>query len=232
MAPGPYVFGPGRVGLWVIPNANLTDKLKHVLPRARGPIPNLTDIYLPPEAQKSHADQCRQAGFFVNTYDVAHTTDPALCAKRMKAHRALLKSGALEIDLEGAAVQPDKPRLADWTRAFHKEIRRTNPNLPVRLNVTPFKGYALPVSLINNDPHLHVIVQAYFGNQDGRLSEADVLEDLLDWGVLRQKIQIMYAVLAENPQQQRVYAMPNPEYKAITKGSIYQDDLLIDAGLL
>lgn len=232
MAPGAYVFGPNRVGLWVVQNAGLTDKLKHLLPRARGPIPNLTDIYLPPEAQKSHADQCRAHGFFVNTYDVAYNTPAAESARRMLAHRAVLKSGAIEIDLEGTAVQPDKPALAAWATLFHREVRRTNPNLPIRFNVPPYKGYALPVALINNDPKVNVIVQAYFGNQDGRLSEADVLEDLLDWGVLREKIQIMYGVLCDNPQQQRVYSLPNPEYKAITKGSVYQDDLLLDAGLL
>lgn len=232
MAAGAHVFGANRVGLWVVPNAGLTDKLKHVLPRVRGPIPNLTDIYLPPEADKSHADQCRQAGFFVSTYDVTHATPPGVAATNMLAHRAKLKSGALEIDLEGAAVQPDKPNLASWATAFVKKVRATNPNLPIRLNVTPFKGYALPIGLINDDPQLYVIAQAYFGNQDGRLSEAEVLMDLLDWGVPRHKASIMYGVLCENPQQQRVYSLPNPEYKPITTGSVYQDDLLLDAGLL
>lgn len=232
MAPGPYVFGPNRVGLWVVPNSGLTDKLKHILPRVRAVIPNLTDIYLPKEAVKSHADQCRSFGFFVNTYDVTHADSAVTVARRMLAHRALLKSGAIEIDLEGAAVQPDRPALAAWATAFVNEVRRTNPNLPIRFNVTPFKGYALPVALINNDPKLAVIAQCYFGNQDGRLSEADVLEDLLDWGVERSKVQVMYGVLCDDPKGKRVYSLPNPEYKPITKGSVYQDDLLIDAGIL
>jgi hypothetical protein len=232
MAAGAHVFRANRVGVWVIPNANLTDKLKHVLPRLRGPIPNLTDIFLPPEATKAHADQCRAAGFFVSTYDVAHSTPPGLCAANMLAHRNVLKTGALEIDLEGAAVQPDRPALAAWAEAFVRRVRSTNPNLPIRLNVTPFKGYALPVSLINSDPQLFVIAQAYFGNQDGRCSEADVILDLLDWGVARDKVSVMYGALCENPQQQRVYALPNPEYKPITSGSVFSDDLLLDAGVL
>lgn len=234
MAAGAHVFGPNRVGLWIIPNSNLTDKLKHVLPRARGAkaIPNLTDIFLPPEAQFFHRDQCRHAGFFVHTYDVAHSTPAVALAKAMKAKRLALGTGALEVDLEGAAVQPDKPALANYARAFVAEIRRTNPNLPVRLNVPPFKGYALPVDLIRDDPQLFVIAQAYFGNQDGRCSEADVLMDLLDWGVPAAKAKVMYGVLAENPQGVRVYALPNPEYKPITQGSVFSDDLLIDAGVL
>jgi hypothetical protein len=234
MAPGAHVFGPNRVGLWVIPNANLTDKLTHILPRARGAkaIPNLTDIFLPPEATLSHAKQCREAGYFVSTYDVTHNSPPGVVAAAMLANRAELKSGALEIDLEGAAVQPDKPNLAAWARSFVAVIRKTNPNLPIRLNVPPFKGYALPIELLTSDPQVFVIAQAYFGNQDGRCSEADVLLDLLDWGVPRHKAAVMYGVLAENPQGQRVYGLPNPEYKPITTGSVFSDDLLLDAGVL
>lgn len=232
MTVGSHVFGPNRVGLWVIPNEGLTAKLAHLLPRVRVPIPNLTDIYLPPEAQRSHRDQCREAGFFVHTYDVTRNDAPEVVAARMLKKREELGTGAIEIDLEGEAVQPDKPNLAAWATKFVGTVRRTNPKLPVRLNVTPYKGFALPVTLINSDPQLFIIVQSYFGNQDGRLSEADVLEDLLDWGIARPKIQIMYPVMAENPQGDRVYTLPNPEFKPITKGSVYQDDLLLDAGLL
>src|SRR6188768_363295 len=190
MAAGAHVFKKNRVGLWIIPNANLTDKLKHVLPRLKQPkvLPNLTDIFLPPEAQISHKDQCRVAGFYVHTYDVVHEVGPVEMAQRMLAKRRVLGTGAIEIDLEGAAVQPDKPNLATWATAFVQEVRRTNKALAVRLNVPPFKGYALPVDLINADPQLFVIAQCYFGNQDGRLSESDVLEDLLDWGIARDKV--------------------------------------------
>src|SRR6187401_2510827 len=197
MATGAHVFKQNRLGLWVIPNANLTDKLKHVLPRLKQPkvLPNLTDIYLPPEATVANKDQVRQAGFFANTYDVVHETDAVTLAKKMLKKRRDLGTGAIEVDLEGAAVQPDKPALASYVTAFMAEVRRTNPKLAVRLNVPPFKGYALPVALINADPQLFVIAQGYFGNQDGRLSESDVLEDLLDWGILREKVKIMYGVL-------------------------------------
>lgn len=231
---GAHVFKENRVGLWVIPNSNLTDKLTHVLPRARGAkaIPNLTDIFLPPEATMTNKEQCRNAGYFVSTYDVAHSSSPEALADAMLLKRMQLGTGAIEVDLEGAAVQPDKPAMANFATRFVNRVRRTNRNLPVRLNVPPFKGYALPVAFINNDPQLFVIAQAYFGNQDGRCSEADVLEDLLDWGIAKDKVKIMYGVLAENPQGQRVYALPNPEYKPITEGSVFSDDLLIDAGVL
>jgi len=235
MTIGSYVFGPNRLGLWIIPNANLTDKLIHVLPRLRraNVIPNLTDIFLPPEATIGHKDQCRVAGFFVHTYDVVHSVDAVTLAKKMIAKRKALGTGAIEVDLEGAAVQPDQPALNNYIVAFVREVRRTNPNLPVRLNVPPFKGYALPAALIRDDPNLFVIAQAYFGNQDGRCSEADVILDLLDWGIPRQKIAVMYGVLADRqPTGDRVYALPNPEYKPLLTGSVFSDDLLLEAGLL
>lgn len=233
MTVGQHVFGPNRVGLWVIPNSGLTDKLRHIMPRARGPLPNLTDIFLPPSATLADKQVVRDNGFFAHTYDVAHAVPAVELAKKMKADRARLGTGAIEVDLEGAAVQPDKPALANYATAFVGEIRRTNPNLPVRLNVPPYKGYALPVELINEDPQLFVIAQAYFGNQDGRLSDADVLEDLLDWGIDRAKVKIMYGVLNDNwPQRVRVFTLPNPDFKPITQGSVFSDDLLLDAGAI
>ncbi len=229
MSIGPNVFGPNRVGLWAIENANLPDKLRHVLPRARAVIPNLTDIFLPLNATLAAKDVVRQNNMFAHLYCVAHAIDPTLLAKEAKAARLRLGTGAIEVDLEGAAVQPDKPKLADYARAFVKEIRRTNPNLDVRLNVPPYKGYALPIDLIKDDPHLYVIAQAYYGNMDGRLSEADVLMDLLDWGVPRSKAKVHYAVMANEP---RTFVLPGASYKPITEGSVYDDDLLIDSGRL
>ena len=232
MTIGAHVFKSNRVGLWIIANSNLGDKLSHVLPRVRTPIPNLTDIFLPPEAVLSHKLQCRNAGFFVSTYDVVHNTPPMTMANKMLAHRKLMGTGAIEIDLEGFAVQPDLPAMADYVHRFMDEVRWKNPLLPVRLNVPPFKGFCLPVDRINEDEQLFVVAQAYFGNQDGRLSEADVLLDLLDWGIRPDKVKIMYGAMAENPQGVRVYSLPQPEYKPITQGSVFSDDLLMDAGLL
>ena len=229
MAAGSHVFRANRLGLWVIPNANLKDKLNHILPRVRVPLPNLTDIYLPPEATKEHRDICRANGFFVNTYDVVHERAPGALADEMLAKRNFLRTGAIEIDLEGAAVQPDIPSLSNWARAFMARVRQSNPNLPVRFNVPPFKGYALPIDLIVADPQLFVIAQAYYGNMDGRLSEADVLLDLLNWGVPQDKVKIHYAVMANSP---RTLVLPGASYKPLTEGSVYDDDLLMDAGLI
>jgi len=226
---GPHVFKQNRVGLWAIENANLKDKLKHVLPRAKALIPNLTDIFLPLSATLADKDIVRQNGFAAHLYCVAGSIDAVTLAKEAKAARLRLGTGAIEVDLEGAQVQPDKPALANYQRAFVGEIRRTNKNLALRLNVPPYKGYAIDVGQINNDPELFVIAQAYYGNMDGRLSEADVILDLLDWGVARGKAKIHYAVMANSP---RTFVLPGASYKPITEGSVYDDDLLIDSGRL
>jgi len=229
MPVGPNVFGPNRVGLWAISNSNLPDKLRHVLPRARALVPNLTDIFLPLDATITSKDVVRQNNFYAHLYCVAEGTTPKTLAASALVRRKTLGTGAIEVDLEGSAVQPDLPGLANYAKAFVAEVRHTNPNLPLRLNVPPFKGYALPVQLLRDDPQLFVIAQAYYGNMDGRLSEADVFLDLLDYGVPRDKIKIHYAVMANTP---RTFVLPGASYKPITEGSVYDDDLLIDSGRL
>lgn len=229
MTAGPHVFGPNRVGLWAIENANLPDKLRHVLPRARAVIPNLTDIFLPLNASLAAKDVVRQNNMWSHLYCVANATPADVLAKEALAARRRLGTGAIEVDLEGGAVGPDLPGIANYATKFVATIRKTNPRLALRLNVPPYKGYALPIALIENDQNLFVIAQAYYGNMDGRLSEADVLCDLLDYGVRRAKAKIHYAVMAGEP---RAFCLPGATYKPITEGSVYDDDLLIDSGRL
>lgn len=232
MSAGPFVFGENRLGLWVMANASLTDKLKHVLPRARKPLPNLTDIFLPASASVAAKDVVRQNNFFAHLYVVAHdTTAENLAAYALKRRRDL-GTGAIEFDLEGSAVQPDLPTLAEYATNLVAAVRKTNPNLPIRLNVPPFKGYALPVDLINEDKNLYVIAQAYFGNMDGRLSESDVKDDLLDFKIDPAKVKIHYAVMAGPDPSNRQVVLPNAAYKPLTEGSVYDDDLLLESGLL
>lgn len=232
MPVGAHVFKENRLGLWAIENASLTDKLRHVLPRARTPLPNLTDIFLPVGAPLAAKDVVRANNFFAHLYLVAHGTSAKALAAQGLSERNRLNIGALEFDLEGAAVQPDLPKLGAYATELVGEIRKTNPNLPVRLNVPPFKGYALPVALINRDPQLFVIAQAYYGNMDGRLSESDVKDDLLDHGIDEAKVKIHYAVMAGPDPNNRAVVLPGAAYKPLTEGSVYDDDLLIDSGLL
>lgn len=226
MSAGPHVFGDNRRGLWIAYNANLTDKLKHYLPRLRNAIPNLTDVFLPPEAGISHKDQCRQADFFVHTYDVAHDRDPVTFAKAALARRKAQGGGALELNFEGGAISDDG--MAAYITATIKQVRKTNPNLPVRINVVPFKGRYLPIMFINEDPQLFVCAQSYGGNMDILFAADEVKADLTNYGIFSAKVNVMHAVMCSRGAGPRHLTLPDVR----NKGAFYIDDLLLDAGLL
>jgi hypothetical protein len=227
MTVGRHVFGKNRLGLWAIENVSLTDKLEHILPRVRVPLPNLTDVFLPANASTVAKSVVRQNGFYAHVYLVANQTPAADLAKAGLEARKRLGTGALEFDLEGSALTDATMKV--YATDLVGTIRKTHPNLAIRLNVPPYKGYCIPVKLINEDPELFVIAQAYHGNMDGRLSESDVLLDLLRYGIYEAKAKIHYAVMAGNPRR---LVLPEPTYKPLTEGSVYDDDLLMDAGLI
>ena len=221
---GAHVFKDDRLGLWAIENSGLTDKLKHVLPRVRSVMP-VTDIFLPPSATLIDKQVVRDNGFFVAGYDVANGRGPTVLGDAMVGTANRLGLAVLEADIE----LPNDDKLAPYITAFVKRVRMHKPNIRLRINVAPFKGYRLPISLFESDPNLFVIAQAYSGNMDGRLSEADVLSDLLDWGIHPDDASVMYGVMNGNP---RVYTLPSTVYRAPKRGSLYSDDLLIGAGVL
>ena len=226
MSAGPHVFGDNRLGLWVANSSNLTDKLKHFLPRLKGAVPNLTDLFLPPEAWISHKDQCRQAGFFTHTYDVAHGRSPIEFAKAALARRRIQGTGALELNFEGAAITDGG--MKQYIVSTITQVRKTNPNLPVRINVVPFKGQFLPVDLINDDDDLFVISQNYGGNMEILYASDEVKRDLTAWGIQEEKVSIQHAIMCSGPGYARQITLPVVR----GRGSLYIDDLLLDAGLL
>lgn len=227
MTVGPHVYGGGRRGLWVQTNANLTDKLKHYLPRLRGAIPNLTDVFLPPTALKSNKDQVRAAGFFCHMYDVAHGRQPNVFADEALARFNAIGAGALELDFEGSAISDQN--MSSYIEATVKRVRKSKPRLPLRINVVPFKGQFLPRELINSDPQLFVCAQAYGGNMEYLFAADEVKGNLIAWGILPEKANVMHAVMcAYRPGQERQVTLPQVR----DKGAFYIDDLLLDAGLL
>lgn len=227
MAAGPHVFGANRRGLWVAYNDQLTDKLKHYLPRLRNAIPNLTDLFLPPEASISHKDQCRQAGFFTHLYAVAHDKTAHELADFALQRRRALGTGAIEFNLEGGPFVQD-PNLKTYATKLVARVRKTNPNLPIRLNYVPLKGYVMPVDLINGDDDLFVIAQSYGGNMDLLYAADEVYRDMTDWGVRPEKASVMHAVMCSRGAGERQVTLPSVR----DRGSFYIDDLLLDAGLL
>ena len=219
---GPFVYGDDRLGVWIIESANLTDKLKHVLPRLRNVHP-ITDVFLPESVTTAQKDQVKAAGYSQALYATANGRSAAsLVATALSTHAG---RGALELNIE----LPFDDQLSPYITEAVARVRLVRPNLALRINVAPFKGYRLPVSLFVDDPKLYVIAQAYYGNMDGRLSEADVLLDLLEYGIPPAKASIMYGAMAGQPRR---FSLPDVTYRHLRRGSIYSDDLMMNAGLL
>ena len=225
---GPHVFKDYRRGLWVASNSNLTDKLIHFLPRLRAAIPNLTDIFLPPEATKSHRQQVLGAGFFQHMYDVAHGDGPVEFADRALARHKAQGAGALELDFEGSGIGGDE-NLASYIATTVARVRKSKPNLPLRINVTPYKGQFLPVGNINDDSQLFLCVQSYLGNMDGLVAPDDAIWNAVAWGVRPEKVTAMHAIMcSQRPGLPRQATLPQVR----NRGAFYIDDLLLDAGLI
>ena len=225
MTLGAHVFGTGRLGCWFIENSGFTDKLRHRLPLVKAL--GVTDAFLPPSATLADKVLVRDAGMFAALYELP----PAALSAKDYAAKAVadvnrLKLGALELNIEGV---PDNS-LPTYVTSVVREIRAVKPNLRLRINVVPFKAGYLPVDLFVNDPQLFVIAQSYLGNMDARVSEDEVLRDLTDWGIPKDKCSVMYAAHCGigYGRATRVPCLPVIRWR----GSIYSDDLLTDGGYL
>lgn len=220
MAVGPHVFGDGRIGCWFTPSTNFTDKLRDRVPKIRAL--GMTDAFLPRQAVIADKDVVRQSGAFVALYETPPAGTSAVeYAKQTLADVKALAVGAVELNIEG--VLDDK--LSDFVRIAWTNIRAAKAGLRLRINVVPFKGQFLPADLFVDDPQLYVIVQNYLGNMDARVAEDEIVRDLVDYGLPRDKVSVMYGAHIGQP---RVRALPQIRFR----GSFYQDDLLANAGYI
>ena len=225
---GPHVFGDDRVGLWVAskPTAQqLTDKLTHILPRLRGAVPNLTDIFLPPEGTPANRKQVLDAKFFCSMYyPPPHGKGAVEYADAAVAAHTKQGGGSLELNIEGV---PDAD-LAKYVTDAVARVRTKKPNLALRINVVPFKGKFLPsLRWWLDNPNVWLIGQAYGGNMDIHYAADEVFDDLFD--VIASRASIMYPVMCSYvPGRPRQVTLPVIR----NRGSLYIDDLLFDAELL
>jgi hypothetical protein len=228
---GPHVFGDDRLGLWIMPTSSpesFTDKLRDRLPRFKTFKPGrITDLFLPREAQPSDMDLVRQSkDYFAHLWTTPHGKSAKSYAAQTLLDIDRLRPGAVELNVEVDDLEP-------YLRECHRVIRAKKPNLRLRFNVQPYKGAQLPWDIISNDPHAFVISQVYLGNMDMRASEFDVLVDLLSFPldvgwVVEHKCSVMYgAHVSPGEGKPRVPALPGWIRR---RGSIYSDDLLVDAG--
>lgn len=221
---GPHVFGDGRIGIWVIQNAGLTSKLRHRLPQFKQF--GVTDVFLPRQATFIDKGLVREAGYFAALYETPPAGLNAIdYADQALADLARLKLEALELNIEGIA----DATLAAFITDTVARIRAKRKNLRLRINVVPRKGAYLPVTLFANDPQLYLLIQEFLGNMTARVAVDELVRDVVERGIPATKVSVMYgAHCASRDGFPRVPSLPEIRWR----GSIYQDDLLSDAGYI
>lgn len=223
MAIGPHVYGNGRVGCWFTNSVNFRDKLKHRLPLVKV---FATDAFLPREATLTDKQEVLNVGMFSALYETPpHGMSAVNYANQAVADTNRLKVGATELNIEGIG----DAFLSTYVSSVVAEIRKTKPGLRLRINIVPYKGKFLPVQIFVDDPQLYIIVQNYLGNMDARVPEDEITRDLTDRGIPPAKVSVMYgAHISPGNGKARVPALPQIR----SRGSIYTDDLLADAGYI
>lgn len=232
-----------RLGCWIVPDGagQVTSKLGRLAGLAAL---GVKDVFLPRQARPDDFATVRAShGLAAHLW----TATDGLSADDY-ANRFLLdfqrfgSKGAGELNIE----LPSDPPLKAYMRRAVELIRTRKPNLPLRLNIAPFKAFALPIDLLQSDPRLYACEQSFYGDMS-RVAESDALYDLLSWGVPLAQATVCYGGAALVPffrdnlshGTQRVVGLGTlwtwssaQRVGSLKRGVIFQDDLLADAGLL
>lgn len=213
-----------RLGLWIINPANLPGRLPRIKAFGGGII---RDLFLPRNAEPADFTLVRDAGLHAHLWTAPGSLTAAGFADLTLADIARLRPGACELNIERA----DDAFLPAYLRETVTRIRATRPSYRLRLNVAPWKGFALPADLLTADPALYCCEQNYLGNMDGLLSAADVLYDAgYLHGIPLSKVTVCYAAACRVLGSMRVRTLP--DLSRLRRGVIFHDDLMSDAGLL
>lgn len=212
-----------RVGLWVVDPDRGVARLPAISAFAGGLI---RDVFLPRTATPAHFTAVRGAGLYAHLWVATHNRTAAELVADTLADLTRLKPGALELNLE----LPADPPLAAFVADVVAGIRAERPSLRMRIDLAPWKGFALPAAALAADPALYACEQNYLGNMARLLSPADVLGNLVAYGAPPAKATVCYAAHCEVLGSPRIRTLP--DLSRVKRGLIYQDDLMADAGLL
>lgn len=222
---GPNVFGKDRLGCWIIDPT-----------RGRGRFPKLksfgiTDVFLPALISSgSDLVAARSAGLFAHCWEAVDGRTVEDYAISVLENIERLKPGAFDLNTE---FQTDA-EIEPFIRKLIPKLRKVRPNYYFQVNIAPRKGRFIPTDLVQSDPKLYVCEQNFFGNMQARYSEAEAFLDLFEHGVPLHKANICYGahIQAQGSNGQRLPSIPNLPFRHLSRGMIYQDDLLADAGLI
>lgn len=227
--PGPHVFGDGRLGCWIVNLPALPDRLAKL--RALG----FTDLFLHgPTATADDKRRVRAAGFATcSAWWAVDSLDADTYATRTLSDIARWSPAAGELNIE----LPSDAELGPYIELVHSRIRRQRPQYRLRINVAARKTPFLPADLLTDDEQLYACEQVYADSPQAsmaaRLSEADALDRAIAYGIPRAKFAPCYAGavgVGGRTGTDRVNGLPNGWLP--TRGVVFHDDLLAEAGLL
>ncbi len=213
-----------RLGLWIVSSANLPDRLPKIKAFQGGII---RDLFLPRSAELTAMQRVRDAGLYAHLWAAVDGLSATDYANRTLLDIQRLGPGAVDLNIELGSDPP----LAAYIRGVAELIRPRRPSYRLRINVAPWKAFALPSDLLASDPYLYACMQNYEGNMDNLLSAADVLTNLDDWGVPLSKATVCYtAACRVLGSTERVRTLP--DLLRLRRGVIFSDDLMAEVGLL
>jgi hypothetical protein len=212
-----------RVGLLVVNPDRGVSRLPAIAAYAGGLI---RDVFLPRDATPAHFAAVRAAGLSAHLWIATHDRSAAELVADTLADLTRLKPGALELDLE---LTSDPP-LRAFVEACYVGIRAKRKSLRMRINLAPWKGFALAAWVFSADPNLYACEQTYAGDM-APYSQADALANLLAYGMPRARATVCYGAAGPVPGSPgRVCTLP--DLTRWHRGVIFSDDLMVDAGLL
>jgi hypothetical protein len=210
-----------RLGVWISSPRSLPDRLPAL--RRLG----IVDVFLPGSVTPEVLDYVAARGLYPHLWRARDGLGARDYAQRVLLDVQVLGPRGCELNIEGLS----DVRLPGYIREVVGLIRSVRPRLRLRLNLPPWKGFALPIDLLKSDPVLYVSVQNYEGNMDNLLSPADVLADLRRRGAPDGKLTVCYAAACRVlGSAERVRTLP--DLSRLRRGLIFSDDLLAEAGLL
>ena len=187
----------------------------------------IRDVFMPRTSSADDLAAIRAVGLYAHIWCAVDGLAVDAFVARTLDDLARSKAGAVELNIELGSDAP----LPAYVEAAIRGLRARLPRFRIRVNLGGWKGFAVPVELVEADPNLYVCEQAYLGNMDELLSPADVLADLVANGCPPAKATVCYAasctVLGSASRLRTL-----PDLSRRHRGVIYQDDLMTDAGLL
>lgn len=238
MAIGPHPFGDGRRGIMVIDPRNLSRRI------ARMKQLGFTDVFLPRNVvdgdgvilyttTKNDLQTVKDATLFPAMWFVPEKdqTAKAFTTTVLGTIDQLAPNGiTTELNIEMA-----DEKLSGFVTSTIGYIRAKRKGLRLRINIAPFKARFMPAIFFTTDPQLYLCEQAYFGNMEGLASVDDVRRDMVDSNIPVDKGSVCFAGACEYPESDfegRLPAIPAMSIREIRRGTVFQDDLLAEVGVL